>query len=386
MNSLSIFDNIRNYKKDEPIFNEGDSSFFFYYIIKGSVDIYQTGDDVRTLIKSYHNRSVLGLESFLLNEKRSNDAIARESCEIICVDSSSLEEFCSQLPNAVIRVLDDMSNELRHLNDILLFRNTCSDKCDFSGVLDIVEDEGNVTINNKRMYSKLLPEDHIKYLYDSEKTCPICNQVFRTNQIRSSKLRRIREEPDLRNIYMDIDELWYQFAMCPNCNYINFINTFNNIRPTIITQITEELKNYTYLEPKLVKDNINDVLAEHYHFINMIDSYMYSALVKARVWQSLMWLYSDLNDEESMHKAKDIFKKYLLEGWYEAGDDLDAENEAIITYKVALLSLESGDLKEAYNFMMKALKIPGISSVMKKRIENKLFDISEIKRKSKSDD
>lgn len=386
MNSLSIFDNVHNYKKDEPIFNEGDYSDYFYYIIKGSVDIYKTGDDVRTLLKSYHNRSVLGLDSFLLNEKRSLDAIAREASELLRIDSSNIEEFCSQLPNAVIRALDDMSNELRHLNDILLFRNACSDKCEFTGDLEIVETEGAYSVKSKRTYSKLLPEDHIKYLYDSEKTCPICNQVFRTNQIRTSKLRRVSEEADLRNIYMDIDEAWYQFAMCPNCNYINFINTFNNIRPTLIPKITEELKNYTYLEPKLIKDSINDVLAEHYHFINMIDSYMYSALVKARVWQSLMWLYGDLHDEESMHKAKDIFKKYLLEGWYEAGDDLDAENEAIITYKVALLSLESGDLKEAYNFMMKALRIPGISSVMKKRIENKLFDISEIKRSTKGNE
>lgn len=383
MANMTIFDKTISFNEKDVVYNFGDESSSFYYILSGKVNLYETHGIAKVFYKTCPIMSTFGVDEFISMDKRKFTAIATEKCEFLEVTTKNIEEFSSQLPGVVLNILNGLSKDIKKLNDLFLLRekSTCEAIC--RGNLEFNIDDEHIYIENNRKYPMLLPEIHKNHLYETEKTCPICNHNFITNNIRLSHLKFLSEDNDLRMHYEDISPLWYQLLTCPKCNYVNFRQTFSDFKPYMIDLVKNALARQTHFEPSNIKLSINDVLEEYYHFLRVIDDYKYSALSKSHLWESLMWIYDDLGDIEAHKIAKKNYSESLKIAWFNDSDKLSAENESLVTYKVSLIELENGNYKDAHSFCMKAIRIKGISSSHKKRIQNKLYEISELYRQNK---
>lgn len=57
------------------------------------------------------------------------------------------------------------------------------------------------------------------FLLDKSVTCVVCDNTFITKALKSSKLRRMEPDQDLRPRYQHIDTLKYDVISCPYCGY-----------------------------------------------------------------------------------------------------------------------------------------------------------------------
>lgn len=383
MQTKSIFDSAINVTKSRSLYTTGEASSCFYYILAGHVDLYEDLDRTKIFLDKKTVFSIVGLDDFVSKKPRSHSAVATDGSDFLRIDNSNFEDFSSQLPDVVLKILNELSCDIKNLNDLLLLKRNeiYDDIC--QGTVDFIIDNDNEDIryvSSTRSYPVLLPRIQKEYLYDIERTCPICQNNFKSNNIRLSHLKYLSEDSDLRVHYEDISPLWYQLLTCPKCTYVNFRQSFDNIKPYLKDSIKKVLKKESNFEPKSIKLTINDVFDEHYHFLKVIDSYKYSSLVKSRIWETLIWLYNDVGDEKSSRLAKENYSKSLKEGWYSDSEDLSPEKESLLTYKVGLLEFELGNLKEAYSFCMRASQIKGISPSHKKRVQSTLYEISKLYR------
>ncbi len=106
---------IRNFKKGEVIFNEGDVSKEFYYLIKGKVGILKGGRE----IASVGEKEFIGEMAFLTDEPRTATAICLEDTELLVIDHEKLDILIKEIPDLFRMMLRDMACRLKKVNDTL---------------------------------------------------------------------------------------------------------------------------------------------------------------------------------------------------------------------------------------------------------------------------
>ncbi len=76
-------------------------------------------------------------------------------------------------------------------------------------------------------------------LFDKNIECVVCDRKFQTRAVRSSKVRRIGADDDLRPRYKGIDTIKYDVYSCPYCGYTAMSRYFEGISLTQIKLIRE---------------------------------------------------------------------------------------------------------------------------------------------------
>lgn len=66
-------------------------------------------------------------------------------------------------------------------------------------------------------------------LFQRELTCTVCDHKFKALSVRSSKLRRLTPDKDLRPRYKGVDTLKYDVYSCPYCGYTGMARYFDHL-------------------------------------------------------------------------------------------------------------------------------------------------------------
>lgn len=77
------------------------------------------------------------------------------------------------------------------------------------------------------------------YLLDKKCKCVVCDHMFTTRAVRSSKLRRLEPDFDLRPRFSYIDTIKYDVISCPFCGYSAMSRYFDHLSTTQMKLIRE---------------------------------------------------------------------------------------------------------------------------------------------------
>lgn len=431
INKLEAIGKILSYKAGDYVFYENDLSEDLYIILKGQVAIERESfiEKEATLLASLHPGSIFGEMALLSKHPRSAsvkamedlivlsiserhfedfisiepkyairlvanlkgrqeemkqrlEEVAKDTLEMEKIDEEQLKILCENAPIEMIRLLKRLSDDIRHLNDLYLMKKESlkeSLSLNFEPIKVLAEGD-EMTLESLPKYPYLLPESHTDKLYDLQKTCPICGESFKAKALRYTHMKSLGTDVDLRTRFEGIDEIWYALITCPNCKYTHYASAFERLNPAYRETLSKKLLEISLPNMTPLKSSFYDVIVQYNVFLKLLAHIGNSPMMQAKTWQSLMWLFQDVKDESAMLKAKSIYHQCLAKAWATASDAMEAESEAMLTYKLAHMSLEAGDIKGGYDLFYKALRIKGISSVLKKKIEDRLQEISEQRR------
>ncbi len=381
---------IVNIKKDVIIFSPNQMYPCFYLIVKGKVDVFKVHGNGTTLEYSLESGMTIGEIEFLLKENHAYQAKAAEECNLLEIDETTIDVFIAAFPQYVMNILKRLSKALKILNEemeMAVGQKLTVDGTETRGKTDIVEIEKYYRIESDKKYPMLLPADHDEFLYPKEVECPICEKKFTANQIRGSKLVSEGVDRDFRKHFKNFDELWYQLWRCPRCGYTNFQNEFFKIGPSAKKDLYESLpRNEVPAEFKLIKRDINQVLADYFHFNKLISFYNMDSTIKVRLWQSLAWLLEDVKDKDAAYKARRVLKVMIEDCWYSSRVITQQEDECKLTIKLALLSKEEGLYNESRKFLLSLSKLKDIPNAMRNMIQDEVLELKSLSKNEQSEE
>lgn len=79
------------------------------------------------------------------------------------------------------------------------------------------------------------------FLFDKSWTCPICGREFKEPTVRSSKVRLVGSDQDLRPRYEQLELLKYDVILCPACGYTALGRFFDTVTQVQAKNIREKI-------------------------------------------------------------------------------------------------------------------------------------------------
>jgi hypothetical protein len=145
---------------------------------------------------------------------------------------------------------------------------------------------------------KAEPEEP-EFLFGKMISCPVCDKEFQIRKVKTSKLRRLEPDRDLRPRFRGIDTIKYDVIACPYCGYASLERYFEHVSPLQIKLIKEGICS---------KYHVTSVdVPEIYDYNFAIDRYKLAAastVVKkgktselAYTYLKLAWLYRGKAEE-----------------------------------------------------------------------------------------
>ena len=189
------------------------------------------------------------------------------------------------------------------------------------------------------------------YVYPKQFNCPVCDNSFKTNVVKESRLRVLSVEFDLHPACHPIDPNFYDVIICPKCGYAAVKDYFYNIMTRQAELILKEIA------PKYIAQNYPtmldvDMAIERYE-LALLNSMIKNGKdgEKAYICLKLMWFHRIKCDVDNQK----LFAELTLKGFSSAliKDDLPIMglNGDTITYLLGALYMLLGDKKSALRFL-----------------------------------
>ncbi len=230
------------------------------------------------------------------------------------------------------------------------------------------------------------PMEEKDFLIEKGFSCPVCDHKFKAFAVRTSKLRRLDPDDDLRPRYESIDTVKYDTAVCPNCGYAAMGNYFTPLSQNQIKRLREQVM--AKFRP------CREVKKESYTYEEAIERYqlcIVSAMVKntkisekAYICLKISWLYremaADCDDAEKRETYEGEYEKFYREAYEGFTKALMGEHPPIcgmnvttVEYLLANMAAHFGDYKEAYRYIGGLLSSKSTSA----RMKNRCLDLKE---------
>ena len=205
-------------------------------------------------------------------------------------------------------------------------------------------------------------------IYDKTYTCPVCQEVFKANQIRKGRAKFVSNDDDLKPNYTPIQPDYYDVILCNHCGYAAISSKFETI--TLSQQEAVE-KNIT---PQYVKQDYSDL----YDVDTAIDRYNQALkncdVKKSKIGEKsyihlkLAWLYRDKNDT-----SKEIeHLKIAYDGFNEAFTTeklpICGLDENTLLYILAAIGIKIGYEEEGIRILSRLIVKKDLSSRFKEKI------------------
>ena len=100
---------------------------------------------------------------------------------------------------------------------------------DVSGQVDLFGDEKKNEAQNQNAVQKQAEPVETDFLLDKNVRCTVCDHSFKTKAVKTSKLRRLEPDKDLRPRFQYIDTLKYDVTSCPYCGYTAMNRYFEHL-------------------------------------------------------------------------------------------------------------------------------------------------------------
>lgn len=261
-----------------------------------------------------------------------------------------------------------------------------------TGELDILndgaEEKKKTTASGTKEVAELSEKD---FILDRKVVCPICDKEFMVKTVKSSKVKRLEPDADLRPNHEYVDTLKYGVAACPRCGYAAMHRNFTQLsaaqRKWVRETITANFKpvdepkmdvyTYDYAVEKLKLALINTIAKKG------------KLSEKAYICLNLAWLrrtqMKNTPDDTPMNakKKKQYQKEY--EGFYRQAYDgflkvastetppffgMDANT---VDYILAHMAVKYKEYDTASKLVSRLITQPGTP----KRMKDKCLDLKE---------
>ncbi len=224
------------------------------------------------------------------------------------------------------------------------------------------------------------PAEEKDFLIEKGFTCPVCDHKFKALAVRTTKLRRLSPDDDLRPRYENVDTVKYDTAVCPNCGYAAMGNYFSPLSQNQIKRLREQVM--AKFRPW------REVQKETYTYEEAIDRYqlcIVSAMVKnskisekSYICLKVSWLYREMaehcDDEEKKAAYNSEYEKFYSEAYDGFTQAIMSEhppicgmNVSTVEYLIAIMAVHFGDYKIAYRYIGGLISSKSTSARMKDR-------------------
>ena len=90
-------------------------------------------------------------------------------------------------------------------------------------------------------------------VFDKTYTCPVCDNEFKSKNVRTGKVRLAGADSDLRPRYLVVDSLKYDAVLCPKCGYAALNRYFNFVMSGQAKSIREKISSTFNCPPEIDK-------------------------------------------------------------------------------------------------------------------------------------
>ena len=237
-------------------------------------------------------------------------------------------------------------------------------------------------------------EDNI---FDKTFTCPVCDQEFKTKNVKSGKVKLLTLDTDLRPVYQHMDPLKYDAIVCPSCGFAalnRFFKYVTSAQAALIKQnITASFRGIK--EPSSIFD-YDDAISRHK--LALVNSIVKKAKTSERAYTCLKTAWVIRGKAENLPKNLPDYKKQIedmgkeeldfISKAYDGFDEAFSKesfpmcgmDEITITLLMAELARRTGKYDEASRWISRVL----ISRDANERIKQKARDIKDMIRENKS--
>jgi uncharacterized protein (DUF2225 family) len=259
-----------------------------------------------------------------------------------------------------------------------------------SGNMDLYGDEKkNADAQNGKGSAKEPEYSETDFLLEKTVKCTVCDHSFKTRSVKTSKLRRLEPDKDLRPKFQYIDTIKYDVQSCPYCGY---------------TAMTRYFDHLSTLQIKLIRESVgakftatSTEVPEIYDYDFAIDRYKLALLntivkkgktsEKAYTCLKLAWLCrgkaedliakGGIEDSESVKKCRAEELAYYAQAYEGLGKAVESEmfpicgmDQNTVDLLMAEMAFKLGKNNEASRFVSRLLLSRNAGSNLKKRAED----------------
>ncbi|MFA5535683.1 MAG: DUF2225 domain-containing protein [Bacillota bacterium] len=226
---------------------------------------------------------------------------------------------------------------------------------------EILVEGGEILPSGHGSYQLIARETDKNFYYEKKVDCPICGNSFTAIIPRMTKLRLVKRENDLREVFKDFDPLWYAVRICPHCFFAKYHADFDKTH----NLSNKGLKPYRDQALQLVDKislpadqtlSINKVFLGYYLalYFEKIDN---APLTMAKLYISLSWLYKDVQDEKMYEYAWNKAFNYYHQVYYKTNlAGLTPSHEQQLCIVLGELFYRKGEKMEALKHFYAAIR------------------------------
>jgi uncharacterized protein (DUF2225 family) len=218
-----------------------------------------------------------------------------------------------------------------------------------------------------------------KIIMDQSMECPFCSHQFKQPTARASLLKLDKMEKDLRPRHRGIDATYYEIATCPSCLYSAFTAQFEKAMTSREDQLNKILRpfkgefNFKGYDPL----NVNYTFAGYYLALLAVPlCFTGPAMVNARLWMRISWLYSDCGDA----KLTEYAQKKALEAYVTAFETINMPASQIqqVNLMIGELNFILKDFEAARKFLFQAKISKEGSPAIARQADDRIAEMREI--------
>ena len=372
-----------------------------YVILKGEVGIYTSSRKKNAVMIASMGPGDFFGESALLAERRAVTATALTDVFVLPVNSGTIPliaasepDMASELIKALLARIDSISADYEALcgrpwAEAAHVPQAPAPAIETERPMEAKPEPAKRQTAAASAEVSLFPEGHGSYelpiasqdkacLMLKSYTCPLCGREFKAQKIRNSKLALSHTDSDMRNHYKGIEPLYYDVLTCPECLYSALAETFDKPDKTGdgLKELLSEQKQGIVIRTGADMDTLS--LFAGYYLALLCAPYCFfaHALAAAKLYLKLSWLYADCGDKGMEDEcAKKALQTYI--DVYE-NEDMTGSLEQQLCLIIGELSYKAGEMKNAINFLFKAKNAEGGAPYIKKRAEDRIYEIRGI--------
>lgn len=378
---LAKIGEVRHFRAGEVVFREGDPGREMFIVLSGSVRVQRRSRQGPVTIATLGPGSFFGEMSLLEKLARSATVVAEEPLALIAIGEGQFLAALSAEPQLAVRMMKVLSSRIRRLEEALLTgrpleapaqpaagapEEAARPEAERAAHPETVEEQspqapgagGTGTAFPESPPDAIVPgfADR-EYLYAKTIHCPVCQGKFEAYHLRAGRLRMLTMDRDLRTRYDGFEPLWFQVWVCPHCRYANLRSDFEAVdaraRQALEAQRAERMRQSLRVNPA---GGSPQTLGQAVDGVRLALMCAQAARLPAervgRLWMYLAWMQADLKDLEASRQARLRALEVLQEAYEHSHKAGEGQR---LAYLVGVLHYEAGHLREAYEYLQRAI-------------------------------
>ena len=385
---LKNYSDFKKVKSGEVFIKDGDTmGDQMYIILAGKAGVYKNyGHASEVKISELNPGEFFGEMTLFLHRNRTADIVALNDLTVLEINRDNAYHFFEKSPAATYFLIQSLCERIESLNNGYLelhaqlypeLHEKPAEPVDTPAKAADTHEQakapaaatGQPKATAKIGPSSLFPEGHQSYvLKDAEPdqslffnkifTCPMCENKFPFPSVRTTKLRAVTTDNDLRVNYDGINVTHYLALTCPQCLFSAITTEFEKAmasRMGMVLKAVEGYKNELHADFNAV--DADTIFTRLYLALACMPlCYSNHILHTARLWLNISWLYRDCGDENMEKYALDKALQAYAQAY--SAINLDKKNEQRVCIIIGELSFKLGDMAKAreYYYLAKVNK------------------------------